>query len=133
MSLLEWRDEFRIGIPEVDQEHRELIASINALHAEVGEGTTTEAVAGFLGELHARIAAHFALEEKVMRARRYPKYNEHKRDHERLLDEIREIMDTYESVRNYDQAMLSATLSVWFGRHFRTLDAELHSVLGGHG
>ena len=131
MSLLEWRDEFRIGIPEVDQEHRELIASINALEADAG--TTPEAVAGFLGELHARIAAHFALEEKVMRARRYPKYREHKDDHERLLDEIREIMDTYESVQNYDQAMLSSTLRLWFGRHFRTLDAELHAALHGPG
>jgi len=129
MTLLEWRDEFRIGIAEVDEEHRELIALINALHARVSEGPHPAGVAEFLGELHARISAHFALEEKVMRARTYPGLGEHKQDHERLLDEIREIMDDYELHSRYSAAALGATLDTWFGEHFRTLDARLHAAL----
>jgi hemerythrin len=129
MALLEWRDEFRIGIPEVDHEHRELIALINALHAGAAAGRDVSAVAEFLGELHAQIAAHFALEEKVMRARRYAGYDEHKRDHERLLDEIRDIMDGYELAGRYDASSLGAALDSWFGEHFRTHDARLHAAL----
>ena len=36
MSLLDWRDEFRIGIAEVDHEHQVLIGLINDLHAALG-------------------------------------------------------------------------------------------------
>jgi hemerythrin len=38
-------------------------------------------------------SAHFALEERFMREHGYDQLALHKADHERLLDEIREIMD----------------------------------------
>ena len=129
MGLLEWRDEFRIGIPEVDHEHRELIALINALHARLTAPGETAGVGEFLGELHAQIAAHFALEEKVMRSRRYAGFESHKSDHERLLDEIRDIMDGYELHGRYDPGALGAALDAWFTEHFRTHDARLHHAL----
>ena len=131
MTLLEWRDEFRIGIPEVDHEHQELIALINSLHARLVEPERRAGVAEFLGELHAQIAAHFALEEKIMRSRRYAEFAAHKQDHERLLDEIREIMDGYELHGRYDAASLGVALDGWFSEHFRTWDARLHAALGG--
>jgi hemerythrin len=129
MALLEWRDEFRIGVAEVDAEHRALIGLINSLHERAAEAQQPAAIAEFLGELHAQIAAHFALEEKVMRARRYAEYGDHKQDHERLLDEIRDIMDGYELHQRYDAAALGAALELWFGEHFRTRDARLHAAL----
>lgn len=129
MSLLEWRDEFRIGIPEVDHEHQELIGLINSLHGRLVEPEREAAIGEFLGEVHAQIASHFALEEKVMRSRRYPELADHKQDHERLLDEIREIMDGYELHGRYDAGALGAALSTWFGEHFRTRDARLHKAL----
>jgi len=127
-NLLEWRDEFRLGIEEVDYEHRTLITAINALHGSVNERLQPDSVSAFLGELHGLVSAHFALEEKVMRARRYTAYAEHKRDHEQLLDEIREIMDAYDVSHRYETGELRNVLNVWFGRHFRTHDAALHTL-----
>jgi hemerythrin-like metal-binding protein len=129
MALLQWRDEFRIGIEEVDHEHRELIATINRLAEACGAGD--DAVARFLGELHARIAAHFALEEKVMKARRYDQFDDHKADHERLLGEIRDIMDAHEAGDRSDTAALGADLDVWFSEHFRSKDARFHRSMHG--
>lgn len=128
--LLEWREEFRIGIEEVDHEHRTLIDAINALHEPVNERSPPQAVADFLGELHALIAAHFALEEKAMRTGRYARYAEHKSDHERLLDELRETMDAYDTHHELGTDALRRTLNDWFGNHFRTHDAALHAREG---
>ena len=129
MALLEWRDDFQIGIAEVDHEHQELIALINTLHELVAREGQRTAVGEFLGELSAQIAAHFALEEKVMRAHHYVSYDDHKQDHERLLDEIRDIMDGHDLEGRYDSASLSATLDTWFSVHFRTHDARLHAAV----
>jgi hemerythrin len=129
VTLLEWRDEFRIGIAEVDHEHRELIGLINSLHGRLVEPGQGAGVSEFLGELHAQISAHFALEEKVMRSRHYAHFADHKQDHERLLDEIREIMDAYELHGRYDAGALAAALDTWFGEHFRKRDARLHAAL----
>lgn len=102
MSLIAWRDEFTIGLPDVDHEHRELIAMINALHESLGPAADVARVVAALGEIHARIAAHFALEEREMRKLDYISVREHKDDHERLLDDILDIMDAVESPADYD-------------------------------
>lgn len=132
MALLEWKDEFKVGIASVDHEHRQLIALINDLHGGLAGRPPKDAVAGVLGEIYAKIAAHFALEERVMRERNYDQYQDHKADHERLLEEIRDIMDRFEgdAYFNYESA-LAMELSDWFAVHFRTKDARLHRALGG--
>lgn len=127
MALIEWRDEFSVGVAAVDHEHRELIALINDAHAALGVGD--EGVSEFLGEIYARISAHFALEERMMRERRYDQYREHKEDHEKLLDDLRDIMDDHERQRDYDETRLAERLGGWFGVHFKTHDARLHKHL----
>jgi hemerythrin-like metal-binding protein len=132
MALVEWKDDFRIGIDGIDHEHRELIDLINGLHATLGERPSAREVADTLGEIHVRIAAHFALEEKVMRDNRYERYAEHKRDHERLLDGILDILDAFEDEPQICDGRLSVLLGEWFADHFRTHDARLHRHLPGN-
>jgi hemerythrin-like metal-binding protein len=132
MPLIQWQDKFAIGITDVDHEHRQLVALINALHARLDAPDATESVSAFFGDLYAGIAAHFALEERIMREEGYDQYEEHKADHERLLDRIRDIMDDYESgyYRAY-RDRLAGQLEDWFSRHFRTHDARLHGAFEG--
>lgn len=127
--LIEWRDPFAVGIGSVDYEHRRLIDMINELHARLPKTESREEVLAFLEEIHARIAAHFALEEKIMRDRNYDECADHKADHERLLDEIHDITDRYEDDARFDEAMLAQRLAGWFGVHFKTRDARLHRFL----
>lgn len=129
MSLIEWRDEFELGIDEVDHEHRQLVGLINELHNALAENNTSEQLQDFLGEVYARIAAHFALEEKVMRDINYDEYGQHKDDHELLLDGLRDIMDKYEDEQEYSDAEMASHLNSWFGNHFKSMDARLHRFL----
>ena len=129
MNLIEWRPEYAVGNAAVDHEHRELIALINQLHAELLEQASTEDIATGLGEIYAQIAAHFALEEKFMRDARYAQLGPHKADHEILLDELSEIIDGVELEGAYDEHELSSVLNLWFSEHFRTHDAQLHGRL----
>lgn len=131
MTRISWRDEFAIGLPDVDHEHRELIAMIDALLDSIGPATGAAQVAAALGEVHARIAAHFALEEREMKRLKYIAIGEHKSDHERLLDDILDIMSDVETARGYEPAALERRLTRWFTEHFRTHDARLHHWLVG--
>lgn len=129
MPLIDWREEFALGLPDVDHEHRELIELINETHAKMSAASNPDLVTDFLGEIHARIAAHFALEEKIMRDLRYDGATTHKEDHERLLDEIRDIMDACEQGAGFDSDHLAGRLEAWFTNHFKTEDARLHKHL----
>ena len=129
MSLIEWKEQYSLGVPAVDHEHRELIDLINELYANVKGPGTDATVMDFLGELYARIAAHFALEEKIMRDSGYDEYLEHKSDHERLLDDVRNLMDDYEDGVYVNVEEFGKRLDAWFSEHFRTRDARLHSKI----
>ena len=126
MTLITWSEEFETGIAEVDHEHQELVALINRLADDISAGADRERIQAFLGEVFARIAAHFALEESVMRKHLYDEYEAHKAEHESLLDEIRDIMDEAED--GYAET-LSTTVANWFVGHFKTKDARMHKNL----
>lgn len=130
MPLIEWKDEYSLGVPDVDEEHRGLIDLINTLYDTVRTGEHDADVSEFLGEIYARIASHFALEELLMRRHDYDEYQDHKKDHEKLLEEIRDIMDEYEDRELLDVETLSRRLEAWFSEHFRTKDSRLHKRLG---
>jgi hemerythrin-like metal-binding protein len=130
MALLHWNDAYSVGIEAVDYEHRELIDLINQVHDRLRAAPS--GVTEFLGDLHCGISAHFALEETFMRNAGYDRLAAHKADHERLLDEIRDIMDDCDEAEAIDEAELSRRLDAWFSRHFETHDARLHKALGAH-
>ncbi len=124
--LLAWDERYSIGIASVDYEHRELIRLINEAYERARRPSKDHTVAEALGAIHDRISAHFALEERLMREERYADYAAHKADHERLLEEIRDIMDEHEQGALFSEQALAERLGRWFSVHFQTHDAAWH-------
>ena len=132
MGLLHWEKRYSVGIEAVDHEHCELVELINRLHEQAKAQGSKVAVLGFFGDLYKAISAHFALEERFMREKGYDQLRQHKGDHERLLDEIRDIMEDYEVNDIFEERQLAQRLDAWFSRHFESHDARLHRALGNH-
>lgn len=129
---IEWDDRFRTGIEAVDFEHQELITGINFFFEGVASARPHDDSRADLGEIFAKISAHFALEERKMRAMSgYADYPAHKADHERLLDDIRDIMDEFDSDDAPELSEWVPRLEQWFLGHFSTFDAKLHRGVGG--
>ncbi len=129
MTLLSWKPEYSVGIESVDFEHQEMIELINTIYAAIEDKKDPQSLEHFLGEVHANISAHFALEERVMRRANYDEFEAHKDDHEELLDQIRDLMDKYFDVPEKGLQQLQENLSDWFAGHFSTFDARLHGKL----
>ena len=132
MSLLHWEERYSVGVAAVDHEHMELIELINRLYAEATARESKDAIVNFFGDLFKAISSHFALEERLMRERGYDQFAQHKNDHERLLDELRDIMEDFEANAGVDEKLLARSLDAWFSRHFESHDARLHSLLRDH-
>lgn len=133
MPLLDWKPEYSLGIESVDTEHRQMIGMINDLYQAMDDDADSQTIEHFLGEIHAAISAHFALEEREMQKHRYHEFAAHKDDHEELLDQIRDLMDVFERDRETGFELLQQRLSGWFEAHFKSFDARLHGKLGSHG
>jgi hemerythrin len=132
MGLLHWESRYSVGIDAVDHEHRELIDLVNRLYDKARSDGSKEVVLDFFGDLFKAISAHFALEERFMRERGYDHLVQHKNDHERLLDEIRDLMEDFDASDRFDERALAERLDAWFSRHFESHDARLHNALGMH-
>jgi hemerythrin len=132
MSLLQWKPEYSVGIESMDFEHRQMIELINELHDELAGRRDKESIQQFLGDIHAAISMHFALEERIMQDANYHEYAAHKQDHEDLLEQIRDMMDAFTGDTEAEFTELRERLSGWFSVHFSTFDARMHGKLGVH-
>jgi hemerythrin-like metal-binding protein len=121
-----WSDDFLIGIEELDYEHRGLVEDINKLHRDLLEDVDMDRIEDTLGSIHARMQAHFALEERVMVSHEFPHYPEHKAEHERLLDEYTELMTKFERDPNLsDREAIQGVLCHWIVSHILTSDKKM--------
>jgi hemerythrin len=90
------------------------------------KGGPRGSVESFFADLYKGISAHFALKEKYIRRHDDP-LAARRNDHERVLDEIRDISDDFTNEAQTASA-LAGRLEAWFSRHFETHDASLHGV-----
>ena len=127
--LLQWTDDCSIGIEPLDHEHQDLLARLNELHEELLQHDDRVAMAASLGRIHARMAAHFSVEEKFMRDRHDPGYAAHKAEHDDLLEDFIEFMSRFrhEPELTYGEAE-QLTLQRWVIEHMRTTDRRMGEV-----
>lgn len=133
MAVIAWKPEFSVGDPAIDQEHRKLIDLVNRTAAAMEDGHSSGDIERSFGDLLRAITAHFALEEWQMRKAGYDSLSEHKADHERLPDALRDLMDQAGDAPASAVAGLVPTLEAWFVGHFQVHDARLHRRLGPFG
>ena len=129
-TLLKWDDSFLVGIEELDHEHKLLIDDINRLHKELARHDEKSEIEKCLGDIYARMQAHFALEEHVMKEHGYEFLDEHKREHEELLDSYTEYMvqflnDTGVSSSN----LIEDNLKNWVRKHIVASDKKMSLML----
>jgi hemerythrin len=125
-TRIEWDDSFLIGIKELDHEHKVLINDINRLHGELARFDEKSEIEKCLGDIYARMQAHFALEEHVMKEHQYEFFDEHKREHEKLLDGYTEYMmqildDAVVSIRD----PIEDALRHWVLKHIVDSDKKM--------
>ena len=125
MSLIQWLDaRFLLGVEEMDQTHREFIDLLNQAYTAPPE-TFGEGFAA----LAAHTEAHFANDDRLMAACRFPPIQEHQGEHRKVLAEMRHFAARAAAgnpalARRY----LCEGLSCWFVQHAATMD----SALAGH-
>jgi len=130
MTQIEWIEDFSVGNASIDQEHQALIVQINHLYEQISLPVYTEKIESMLDELQSDFSAHFALEELLMQEAGFAEFEAHREDHERLLDQIHDLIFHFNEDPDRGKELLISWLSNWFSQHFRGFDARLHSQLG---
>lgn len=128
MAYLECDQRFATGIASIDYEHKRLVELVNLLDGLVSRGADGAAITAALAEFHTLATAHFALEERIMRAVQHQKVERCRDEHYRLLDQVRDMMEGYEHGAFEPPAALPAALKEWLCG-LMNVDAEMFAGL----
>lgn len=117
MAALPWSDELSVGIQEIDEQHKVLVNLFNELHDAIWHKKGNDAVAHTLKALADYTRTHFMVEESLMRILGYPEYEEHKGDHEKLINQLHELEEKVSAGHHAISFELLHFLRNWLTHH----------------
>ncbi len=118
---IEWSDDFSVGIQEIDEQHKVLVGILNELSEAIDDRRGTEVRNVIIDRLLEYTRIHFTVEESLMRILGYPKYEEHKHEHERLISQVIDFISkiTSDNMSSYE---LLFFLRSWLLNHIMKSD-----------
>jgi hemerythrin len=118
MPQVQWSDELSVGVHVIDADHKMLIDLINQVLAAHEAKRPHDQLAKILAALDEYTDFHFVREEAMMEACGYEGLEEHRKVHEMLRNEVRNIRENHarEPAKVLSDEVL-AFLTQWLGRH----------------
>jgi hemerythrin len=88
MNYVSWRQEYSVGVDEIDYQHKDLLNLVNYAmnHCTGNKEEERKFFDGIIENVIKHLKDHFSTEEKIMEKTNYPKYNEHKDEHDKTID-----------------------------------------------
>ena len=125
-ELITWDDRFKLDVPIIDDQHKQLVVITNSLHMACLECRDT---ASRLFILTARDVAnyvryHFSTEERLMTALEYPAIHAHKKQHESFVFEILTRVKQFEEGKKFVPNQFVYYLKDWILSHIALTDKE---------
>jgi len=84
MNMMDWSDEFSVGIASIDEQHKKIIDMIKTLHDALDNGKAHSVLNKIINGLLDYTGQHFNYEEELFALHGYPDAVDHKRHHARL-------------------------------------------------
>jgi hemerythrin len=123
-ELVVWNDELSVGIEEIDEQHKVLVQLLNELSQAIKEHHGNEACLAILDRLVDYTRIHFAVEESLMRIFEYEDYENHKAEHEQLIEEVVTMRREIEEDHRKISFKLLHFLKMWLTQHIMSSDKE---------
>jgi len=124
-NFVVWDESYSVGFELIDNQHKGLVKMVNTLFAGCKHGDVTADIA-YLQTIskameYARI--HFSDEEKYMCIVGYPKLEEHKKEHEEFVVEIKNSIHLFEKGKT-EPIKMANFLKNWLLNHIAISDKQ---------
>ena len=129
MDKIEWTDDFLIGIPEVDMQHRSLISSLNKLVSKYEQNPGE--IKDMIDFLVDYVLLHFDTEERLMEQYEYPDIDEHIEEHRAFTKRLNKLMDDFmlSGPSPEMEKRIEEDLVLWIREHIMKIDKKMGMYL----
>ena len=123
-TLVEWDDRYSVGIPLIDDQHKELVRLTNALYKGCLAGEES-ARSWFMATVKGTVdyvKYHFGVEEQLLQNVDYPELAEHKREHEAFVKHILDEVQSFTAGKKFVPNVFVRYLRDWILSHIVVAD-----------
>jgi hemerythrin len=124
MSMFTWKDNFNIGVAEIDAQHRRLYSLADELYAAMFTGKGKDVMEPVLRNLVDYTKTHFAAEERLMQKCVYPDYQAHKMQHIEMTNKVLQLQRDFQAGKNMITIEVMEFLSNWLRHHIAGSDRK---------
>jgi hemerythrin len=119
-----WSDEFSLGNPSVDKDHKRLVEICNHLIDFIKQGGRSNEFAEILSEMTDYTLSHFEKEEKYMEKMSYPKFEQHREQHKNYIYKVAKLNYELMSNDHLKPEEIISFLKKWWENHILIQDKE---------
>jgi hemerythrin len=128
-----WKDEYGVGIKEIDEQHKQLVDLINVLMGVIRTIPKEEVLKGLIDNIIQYKIAHFATEEKYFHLFEYEGTVEHEAAHRVFDKEIKALQEKHSGDTIALAFALVDFLENWFIGHLNGADKKYVQCFHDHG
>jgi hemerythrin-like metal-binding protein len=132
-AVIAWSEDFSVGIPSIDDQHKVLVSLIARLQQAMAEGRVREELAGLIEKLVTYTQHHFAWEEQLLEAHAFEELSPHRDEHARLTAQVLEFQEKVASGRLALGTPVYQFLTHWLADHIVGTDKRYGIFLAQRG
>lgn len=129
--MFDWKPEYSVKIPAIDAQHKRLFALAGELHAAMTKGQGAMVLEQALAKLVDYTKEHFAAEERLMEAYKYPELPAHRKEHEKLTAQVMEFQGKFQRKEALLTIGLMHFLKSWLEHHISGSDQKYAVLIRG--
>ncbi len=124
MDIINWRNEFSVGVKQMDEQHKKLLGMINRLIEEQHTLTDPETIAELLTEMTDYAQTHFRAEEYLMAEYGYDQKSRQEEQHQKFIDKTISFCSASDMGPNILSVALLDYLGTWLVGHILKEDMK---------
>lgn len=123
IKFVEWKDTYSVGIPAIDEQHKQVLKILNSVFASVKNRKDSKALLNNLKKLWIFTLTHFSYEETLLEVVEYPHLDEHRRNHSRMKSQTSLYIADLK-VRQPDEIVILNFIKDWWINHINGEDKD---------
>lgn len=133
MPIISWKDDYSVGISEIDRQHHKIIDLINQLNDAMTKGKGKEILGKTLADLISYTHSHFKAEEKLFDEYGYPDAEEHKIKHQKMTGKVLDLQKQFREQKITITFEVMDFLEKWLDKHILGTDKKYGPYLNSKG
>ena len=124
MVLIEWTNDLKLGIEDIDMQHKKLVDMINEFYFQLKDKSSKELISKLINDMKQYALVHFETEERYLQQIGFPALEEHKVEHKSFIEKVADVEQRFSAGKLVLSFELTNFLKSWLVHHIKGSDMK---------